>query len=442
MFKKSSSENPSDLLTATSADLLKAPRLSLRLLHLVLVGLVATFIFWASQSHLEQATRAQGHVIPAGRVQLVQNLEGGIIEQIDVRDGDRVEAGEPLVRINTARVSSDLNEAAEKISGYRASLIRLEAEFSSVDPVFGDDFVAQHPEIVRDQRALFDARQRAREATLREQDTEIEQLTHEISEWVAREKNAEQRLVLALRELDIIKPLVRRGAAPKIELLTLERQLNEIEETISTAQATIPRLQAAIKQHEEIKAREVERARTEILAELNETRVSLAALEEATEGTRDQLKRAIVRAPVSGTVKSVNVNTLGQVVAPGVDIVEIIPAEDTLLIEGKVQPQDIAFLRPDLETNIRMTAYDFSIYGGLKGRLESISADSIEDDRGNRYYLVKVRADRNALEHNGETLPIIPGMTAEVNIVTGEKTVLDYLIKPVLKTVANSLHER
>lgn len=182
--------------------------------------------------------------------------------------------------------------------------------------------------------------------------------------------------------------------------------------------------------------------RGEVLGELNETRTALSALKEAIKGTQDQLTRAVVRAPVAGTVKSINVNTLGQVVSSGMDIVEIIPADDSLLIEGRVLPQDIAFLRPDLETNIRMTAYDFSIYGSLKGKLEAISADSIEDEKGNRFYRIKVRADKNVLQRDGESFPIIPGMTAEINIVTGERTVLEYLMKPVAKTLSNSLHER
>ncbi|MEP1443159.1 MAG: HlyD family type I secretion periplasmic adaptor subunit [Hyphomicrobiales bacterium] len=431
-----------ETLTSESADLLEAPKFSLRLLQLALGSLVGLSVTWAAFANVEQSTRADGHVIPAGKVQVVQNLEGGIIGAIHVRDGDKIAAGEPLVEISTAQVSSSLKEAEEKIVAYESTIVRLEAERDNVVPEFGAEFITKHPTAVKGQIALHAARRDSKAAFLAEQDSEIAQRKHEISEQQSKAKSAKNRLALAERERNIIAPLVKRGAAPRLELLTLERQITEIKETVSTAENAVPRLMAAIQSHEEIKARELGRLRGEVLGELNETRTALSALKEAIKGTQDQLTRAVVRAPVAGTVKSINVNTLGQVVASGMDIVEIIPADDSLLIEGRVLPQDIAFLRPDLETNIRMTAYDFSIYGSLKGKLEAISADSIEDEKGNRFYHIKVRADKNALQRDGETFPIIPGMTAEINIVTGERTVLEYLMKPVAKTLSNSLHER
>lgn len=433
---------PSNQLTSESADLLEAPKFSLRLLQFTLIFLFVAALVWAAFANVQQSTRADGHVIPAGKVQLVQNLEGGIIRAIHARDGDTVKAGQPLVEISTAQVSSSLKEAEEKIIGYQATIVRLEAERDNVVPMFDPEFANNYPAVVTGQINLHEARRDSKAAFLAEQDSEITQRRLEISEQQSKAKSAKSRLSLAERERSIIAPLVKRGAAPRLELLTLERQITEIKETIATAENAVPRLKAAIQSHEEVKARELGRLRGDVLDELNETRTALSALSEAIKGTQDQLTRAIVRAPVAGTVKSINVNTLGQVVSSGMDIVEIIPADDTLLIEGRVPPQDIAFLRPDLETNIRMTAYDFSIYGSLKGKLEAISADSIEDEQGNRFYRIKVRADKNALQREGEVFPIIPGMTAEINIVTGERTVLEYLMKPVVKTLSSSLYER
>ncbi|MEP3231433.1 MAG: HlyD family type I secretion periplasmic adaptor subunit [Hyphomicrobiales bacterium] len=431
-----------DTLTSESADLLEAPKFFLRLTQVVLILFLSAFIAWAAFAQVEQSTRADGNVIPAGKVQVVQNLEGGIISVIHVQDGDTIEAGEPLVEISTAQASSSLKEAEEKIVGYEGAIVRLEAERDDVAPQFDAEFIAKYPAVVNGQIGLHEARQNSKTAFLAEQDSEIAQRQHEISEQQSKAKSAKSRLELAQSERNIIAPLVKRGAAPKLELLTLERQITEIKEGIATAENAVPRLKAAIQSHKEIKTRELSRLRSDLLNELNETRTALSALKEAIKGTQDQLKRAIVRSPVAGTVKSINVNTLGQVISSGVDIVEIIPADDSLLIEGRVPPQDIAFLRPDLETNIRMTAYDFSIYGSLKGKLESISADSIEDDEGNRFYRIKVRADKNVLERDGESFPIIPGMTAEINIVTGERTILEYMMKPVVKTLSRSLHER
>lgn len=426
----------------TGSDLLAKPYWALRILNMTLVLLVGSFLFWASQSTVEQATRAEGYVIPAGKVQLVQNLEGGIIEEIYIADGDRVNAGQPLVHISSAKITANLNEAREKIIGFEATLVRLRAERDQEEPRFTEEFQSKHMEIAGGQIALFRSNKKADEAFVAEQNSEIAQRRFEIDEWKSKQKSALVRRELAEKEYKIINKLVQRGAAPSMELLTLKRQLNEINETIETAKVSIPRLEAAIQKHEDTKARELQRRRSDILDQINLAQVELSALLEAIKGSEDQLNRTIVRAPVSGTIKAINVNTLGQVVSPGMDIAEIIPANKSLLIEGKVQPQDIAFLRPDLDANIRMTAYDFSVYGSLKGKLETISADSIEDEQGNRFFHVTVRANRDSLVRDGEELPIISGMTAEINIVTGKKTVLEYLMKPVIKTVSSSLHER
>lgn len=431
-----------EIKITSGSDLLAYPRLSLRILNILLVTLIIAFLTWANLSTVEQATRAEGYVIPAGKVQLVQNLEGGIIDTIHVSDGDAVKAGEPLVQISSAKIIANLNEAKEKIVGYQAELARLQAERDDEAPQFDTFLLANYPDVVNGQIALLKSNRKSAAAFIDEQNSEITQRKYEIAEWQSKQESALKRLELAKREHKIIDELVARGAAPTMELITLERQITEIKETIETAKNSIPRLKAAIKKHENTKTRELEQRHGEVLDQLNRTQVELSALQEAIKGNEDQLERTVVKAPVSGTIKTIHVNTVGQVISPGMDIAEIIPGEDSLLIEGKILPQDIAFLRPDLEANIRMTAYDFSIYGSMKGKLESISADSIEDDQGNRFYHVKVRADGSSLQRDGKVLPIIPGMTAEINIVTGERTILEYILKPVIKTVSNSLHER
>jgi adhesin transport system membrane fusion protein len=240
----------------------------------------------------------------------------------------------------------------------------------------------------------------------------------------------------------ITRPLAARRVVSKIELLQLERQVNDLAGELDSTRLAVPRIESAL---EEAERRIEERGlsfRAEAQRELNAVQAEATALAEAITASADQVKRTEVRSPVRGTIKRLLVTTVGGVVQPGEDLVEIVPLEDTLLVEAQVRPADIAFLHPGQLAKVKVTAYDFSIYGGLDGVVEDISADTITDERGESFYRIRVRTDDNALEHNGETLPIIPGMTTQVDILTGEKTVMDYLLKPILKAKERALRER
>lgn len=247
---------------------------------------------------------------------------------------------------------------------------------------------------------------------------------------------------LARQELNISRPLAKEGIVPQVELIKLERQVNEMQGELESNRLLIPKLDSVLRETISKRNDIALKFRADSQTELNERQGKLSQLSEGQVGLRDRVDRTSVIAPLKGTIKKLKINTLGGVVQPGMDLMEIVPLEDTLLVEAKVSPKDIAFLRPGLEAVVKITAYDFTIYGGLHGKVEQISADSIQDEDGNSFYLVRVRTEKSYLGDELNALPIIPGMLASTDIITGKKSVLDYLLKPILRAKQSALRER
>jgi adhesin transport system membrane fusion protein len=268
------------------------------------------------------------------------------------------------------------------------------------------------------------------------------QRQQEIDEALSRRKQLERSLQLARDEMAITQPLVNNGVLPRIDLLRIERQVSDLEGEISAIRLSIPRLKSAAEEAQQRIQQARYNAKAEASDELNKVRAEFKSVRETLFAGEDRVTRTEIRSPVRGTVKEIKINTVGGVIRPGQDIVEIVPLDDSLLVEARIRPADIAFLRPGQDSMVKVAAYDFSIYGGLRGKLEQISADTIRDENGDSFYRVYLRTARNTLMHQGKELPIIPGMTATVEILTGKKTVLDYLLKPILKTRDRALRER
>jgi adhesin transport system membrane fusion protein len=271
---------------------------------------------------------------------------------------------------------------------------------------------------------------------------QISQREHEYKELTTKLEELTRTYAILQKELELTRPLISQGAVSEVEVLHLERQASQMQGEIATIKQTIPKAQSrlqeaqlALRENQLVFFNKAKSELNEVLAELDEVSASAIALE-------DRLRRTNVRSPVAGTINRLLVNTVGGVIQPGMDLVEIVPLEDTLVIEAKIKPADIAFLRPNQEAKVKFTAYDFTIYGGLDAKLEHISADSITDEKGNSYYLVRLRTDKNYLGPESDPLPIIPGMVASVDILTGEKTVLAYLLKPVLRAKYMALREQ
>jgi adhesin transport system membrane fusion protein len=403
-------------------------------------------VLWAHWAVLDEVTTGQGRVIPSSQIQVVQNLEGGIVREIRVREGEIVKKGQVLLQIeNTAFVAS-YGELRAKHLGLMAAVARLKAEAHQVPLEFPPELLKETPLIAERERSLYQARQGELKAQLAVFEQQAAQRKQELAELQNRQSHLKKTVSLIDEELRITTPLMEQGVVPRIEFIRLQRQLSEQQRELDAVRLAKPRARSAMR---EANRRIQERFlgfKAEAQRDLTARQTELSAVQEAIVAARDRVQRTEVRSPVRGIIKQVKVSTVGGVVRPSADLVEIVPLDDTLLVEAKVRPQDIAFIRPEQGATVKITAYDFSIYGGLKAKVERISADAItEPDASGReesYYKIIVRTQRNYLGTKAKPLPIIPGMVASVDILTGNKSVLDYLLKPVLKAKDRALRER
>ncbi len=420
----------------------RAPRWSASLLLFAIVMFAVAAVVWAARAPLDQVTTGIGHVIPSSQVQVIQNLEGGILAQILVHEGDEVARDQVLLRLDDTASGADYGQGRARYLALQATITRLSAEIKGTPIRFAADIVKANPDLVIDETALFKARNQERReilAILKETAVQREQ---ELNELESRLGPLGRSYALAKEELAIIAPMVEKGVTAKVELIRLKRELSELEGKMQSVRLSIEPARTALSMAKRKIREQEENFRGKILGELNKASSELKALEQVLSALKDRMVRTEIRSPVDGTVKRLMVTTIGGVVAPGMPLVEIVPLEDRLLIEARILPSDIAFLHPGLEARIKLTAYDFSIYGSLAARLEHISADTIIDERGQAFYRIRVRTENNHLGPADDPLPIIAGMTAEVDILTGCRTVLEYLLKPFLKARYKALRER
>lgn len=420
----------------------QAPGIFANFLLMAVAIFVVIFLIWASFATLDEVTRGNGRVIPSSEVQVLQNLEGGIVSEILVREGAIVERDEVLLRIDNRLAEADFRDTYTRFLRLAAAVARLQAEVNESSLTFPDKLMAEVPDAVADERASFQARQDQLSSAIRTEQAIISQRRQEISELQSQQRNLEESISLSREEQAIIEPTVEQGISPRIDLLNIRRKINELSTTLEGVTLAIPRARSALR---EAQSRLEERKRTfkaQAQAELTARRNELASLKEIIQAEEDRVRRTDVRSPVRGTVKDLLVNTIGGVVKPGQDLAEIVPLDDTLLIEARVRPADIAFISPQQNATIKITAYDFSIFGGLDGQVEDISADTIVDEEGNSYYRVRLRTQNTHLGDDETQNPIIPGMTATVDILTGEKTVLQYLLTPIIRARGTALTER
>lgn len=425
----------------TGADL-RRPRRFAHLLLFTIILFFALFIAWASFAKLDEVTRGEGRVIPSSQVQVVQNLEGGIVADIHVRESQIVEAGEILLRIDNVKAASDLRGARQRYLALLGAIARLQAELEERGIDFPPEVLTEARRVAIDETALFNARQAALQSELEILRHQASQRDQEVAELKNRLTQLERSATLAADELSITEPLAAKRVVSKVDLLRLKRQVNDLQGELESARLSLPRLKLAQREaHRRIEDRFLN-FQAEAQRELTTVQTEAAALAEVVAADSDRVNRTDVRSPVRGTVKSLLINTIGGVIQPGQDLIEIVPLEDTLLVEARIRPADIAFLRPDQPATVKVTAYDYAVYGGLDAEVESISADTITDDRGDHFFRVRVRTIGGSLERSGETLRIIPGMTTQVDILTGQKTVMDYLMKPILRVRDEAFRER
>ncbi len=419
------------------------PGLATHLILLAIALFFGVFLIWASWATLDEVTRGRGKVIPSRQVQKVQHLEGGIVAEILVAEGDTVEQGQVLMRIDNVRAASDYREKRARYLAIRAAIARLEAELAGASEIaFPREVLEEAREIADSERALFESRREELASRLEILKRQVEQRRGELLELEARHEQAQKSLALLREELQLNERLAKQRLVARADLLRLRRQASDLEGEVRRLELDIPRAKSALAEAEKRVENALSEFRSKAFRELSALRSELAGLREIVLAGEDRVRRTEIRSPVRGIVKKVHVNTIGGVVQPGQDLVEIVPLEDTLLVEAYIRPRDIGFIHPGQKAKVKITAYDYSIYGSLEGEVEHISADTITNEKGESFYLIRVRTDRNFLGTPEDPLAIVPGMTAEVDILTGHKTVLTYLLKPLLKARQQALTER
>jgi membrane fusion protein, adhesin transport system len=389
-------------------------------------------------------TRGDARVVPSSKIQVVQNLEGGILAELAVHDGQIVQKGDVLLRIANTSAESQYRDSRTQYLTLEAMIARLKAEIADKTPQFPQEVLTEAPTVAHSEQALYDSQLDQFKSNIAVLNDQLVQKQQEIAGLQSKQQTLSRSLDLAKQERDMTAPLVANGAASKLELVKLERGLTDLQGQIDDVKISIPQAEAARNEAQKRIQEKTATFHSDAQAELNKHTAELAALSQQIFAQHDRVTRTEVRSPVRGTIKDVKVTTIGEVIKPGEDLVEIVPLEDTLLVEAKVRPADVAFLHPGQPAMVKITAYDFSIYGGLKAQVEDISADTIKDDtpNGGTFFRVTLRTEKNSLGKGDKPLPIIPGMTASAEILTGQKSVLDYLLKPLLKARDEALHER
>ncbi|QCU91079.1 HlyD family type I secretion periplasmic adaptor subunit [Thiomicrorhabdus sediminis] len=429
-------------MSSLSQAALEKPTIKSQLVVWVVLLVMIWLIVWASMAELDKIVRGDGKVVPSSQIQIIQNLEGGIVEQLFISSGDKVNKGQILLKLDNTQFASSFGESEVKEAELTAKSQRLAAE------AFGDVFSAQKVSDDARIQALYDREFQLYQARQRQLHTnddilveQIEQKKLELQDAYSQQKQLKRSLDLLREEVDVMKPLVAQGIASQVDLLKLQREENEALSKLKQVEYSIPKLKSAITEARSKRIEAKETFSNQAHEELNQVLAEKEQLSKSKEALQDRVDRTDVKSPVNGTIKQLFVNTIGGVVQPGSDIVEIVPDDDSLVLETKITPADIGFIYPGLKAKIKFTAYDFAIYGGLDGTVERITADTITDEEGNSYYIARIKTDRNHLGSVKDPLYLLPGMTATVDVIVGKHTVLDYLLKPIIKAKDTALRE-
>jgi len=442
--KSETQEVDVEFMTDSSAAMLQGVPFRYHLILIAAAGFLFVAGIWASFATLDVVTVAQGKVIPSRSMQVVQNLEGGIVKDIRVKLGEIVERGQVVMIIDDTRFVSSMKEGEVQSDALQAKIERLTSETSGSPLKFSKQLTDSAPETVKNETSLYENRKHELEVKLNILKDDVEQRRQELSAALGKKDQVERSLTLVKKELSLTKPLVAQGAVSEVDVLRLERTVNDLSGDLDQTQLSIPKLEASLTGSQRKMEELLLGFKSEAFKDLSTAKAEYSRLFESNKAAADRVTRTIVRSPVRGTVNQVKVATIGGIVQPGQDLMDIVPLDDTLLIEANVRPADIGFLRPGLPATVKISAYDFSIYGGLKAVVEHISADTITDEKGNAFYQIRVRTSEASylVGKHGERLQIIPGMSSTVDILTGEKTVLEYLLKPIIKAKRNAMRER
>ncbi|MBU1989211.1 HlyD family type I secretion periplasmic adaptor subunit [bacterium] len=438
-------KNEEDLeyMNSVSSAMLMQTSLSTKLMLWISFVVIIWTITWAYYAEIDSLTRGQGKVIPFHQIQVIQNLEGGIVSEIIVHEGESVKKGDTLIKIDDTSFVSSFIESQLRYDELQAKAIRLLAESTGSNFNASEKIRKKSPQLIHHEESLYKSNKEQLENNILIYKHRLKQKRNELKEAQAKLIQLSNNFSLITKEMELNKPLVEKGIVSEVEFLQLQRQAGTLEGEMGAVRLSIPRLISVIEEQKnnikEVKLKFYNAAKEAY----NEAKAEMSRIESANIAREDKVKRTAVRSPVDGTIKQLLVNTVGGVVKPGMDIIEIVPTQDNLLVEAKIRPADIAFLYPGQRAIVKFSAYDFAIYGSLQGTLTHISADTIIDETDKQsYYLVRIKTDKNYLGSEDKKLNVIVGMTADVDIITGKKTVLDYILKPILRAKQNVLSER
>ncbi len=413
---------------------------------LIVGALFVAFVGWASFAEVDEIARGEGKVIPASKTQIVQASEAGVVEEIAVKIGQTVRKNDLIIRLDDTVNESSLGEQQAKARTLKARIARLkqEQEGRIGEPLMcPDELIDTAPEICANEQKLLVARRQNFDTKLSVLKSRLDQRQRELDEAKVNLQRLTENLAVSQKEATLVTSMVKRNLMAQTEQIRVDREQTELNGQLKIAEETIKRTEAAI-----VEAKlQVDEFGLELqqqaLDELTQALAELSVVDETIRGATDRVARTDIRSPVDGIVNTLDVNTLGAFVQPGAVVAGIVPTSETLLVEARVSPRDVAFIRPDQKALIKISAYDFSVFGGLNGKVENITADSLVDQNtGEPYYQVRVSTDRSALERDGKSYSIIPGMISTVYIITGRKTILGYLLKPINKARADALTER
>ncbi|MFK3775874.1 HlyD family type I secretion periplasmic adaptor subunit [Pseudomonas sp. NPDC089406] len=441
-FKGSDSLHGQPLPEVNKALIEDAPRV----VRLTIWGVIAFFLFlivWASFAPIDEVTRGEGKAIPSSKVQKIQNLEGGIVAEIFAKEGEVVEVGQPLLRLDETRFASNKGETEADRVAMALRVERLSAEVEDRPLNIDSKLRESAPSQAASEESLYNSRRQQLGNEIDGLQQQLVQKQQELREFNSKRAQYSNQLGLLRQEIGMSEPLVAKGAISQVEILRLRRAEVEMRGELDATGLAIPRAEAAVKEVQSKIEETRGKFRSDALTQLNEARADLNKTTATSKALDDRVNRTLVTSPVRGIVKQLLVNTIGGVIQPGSDIVEVVPLDDSLVIEAKILPKDIAFLHPGQEAMVKFTAYDYTIYGGLEAKLEQIGADTVTDeDKKTTYYPIRLRTEKSHLGTDDKPLLIIPGMVATVDIKTGKKTIMSYLLKPIIKAKAEALRER
>ena len=441
-LEKNLTEKDYEFMHSLSSAVLQTTPSKLRSVMYFWLIAIAMFITWAYFAQIDEIARGDGDIVPSGENQMIQNLEGGIVEEILVKEGANVEKGQLLIKIDNQKSQSSFSTNAIKADALDAKIIRLTAEANGQKFKVPKAMMEKVPQFIENEKSLYNTNKQQLSSKLNALKEQLIQREQELSEAKSSRNSLKESLRFIDQEVSITKPMVARGVRSKVDFLKLQREANEAKERYNSVRLSIPRLNSAIKEVRSTIKETTLLFQSDAKRQLNEAVSELRGYRANSTALQDQVKRTLVRSPMKGIVQKLFVHTVGGVIQPGADILEIVPTDSTLLVEVKIKPSDIAFIYFGQKAIVKFSAYDFAIYGGLDGEVVHISADTITDQKENVFYTVRIKTNKNYLERQGKKLKIIPGMTVSVDIITGRKSVLDYILKPILKTKQYTFTER